>query len=64
MWRSKFRTLMFFFFFFYKTTQAAGRGHTNHENVNVCNTGQGEAEHRKYKSLILGGGQACDRSGV
>jgi hypothetical protein len=30
----------------------------NHENVNVCNTGQGEARHRKYKRLKFGGGQA------
>jgi hypothetical protein len=34
----------------------------NHENVNVRNIGQGEARHRKYKRLKLGGGQAFDRS--
>jgi hypothetical protein len=34
----------------------------NHENVNVRNIGQGEAQHRKYKRLKLGGGQAYDRS--
>jgi methionine synthase II (cobalamin-independent) len=34
----------------------------NHENVNVRNTGQGEARHRKYKRLKLGGDQAYDRS--
>jgi hypothetical protein len=34
----------------------------NHENANVRNTGQGEARHRKYKRLKLGGGQAYDRS--
>jgi methionine synthase II (cobalamin-independent) len=34
----------------------------NHENVNVRNIGQGEAWHRKYKSLKLGGSQAYDRS--
>jgi hypothetical protein len=34
----------------------------NHENANVCNIGQGEARHRKYKRLKLGGGQAYDRS--
>jgi hypothetical protein len=34
----------------------------NHENVNVGNIGQGEARHRKYKRLKLGGGQAYDRS--
>jgi hypothetical protein len=36
----------------------------NHENVNVRNIGQGEAWHRKYKRLKLGGGQAYDRSSV
>jgi hypothetical protein len=34
----------------------------NHENANVRNIGQGEARHRKYKRLKLGGGQAYDRS--
>jgi hypothetical protein len=28
----------------------------NHENENVCNIGKGEAQHRKYKRLKLGGG--------
>jgi hypothetical protein len=30
----------------------------NHENANVRNIGQGEARHRKFKRLKLGGGQA------
>jgi hypothetical protein len=34
----------------------------NNENENVRNIGQGEARHRKYKRLKLGGGQAYDRS--
>jgi hypothetical protein len=34
----------------------------NHLNPNVLGIGQGEAMHRKYKRLKLGGGQACDRS--
>jgi len=34
----------------------------NHENVNIRITGQGEARHKKYKRLKLGGGQAYDRS--
>jgi hypothetical protein len=34
----------------------------NHENINVRNIGQGEARHRKYKRLKLGGDQAYDRS--
>jgi hypothetical protein len=34
----------------------------NHENVNVRNIGQGEAQHRKYKRLKVGGGQTYNRS--
>jgi hypothetical protein len=34
----------------------------SHENANVRNIGQGEARHRKFKRLKLGGGQAYDRS--
>jgi hypothetical protein len=34
----------------------------NHVNPNIRNIGQGEAQHRKYKRLKLGGGQAYDRS--
>jgi hypothetical protein len=34
----------------------------NHENENVLDIGQGEARHRKYKWLKLGGGQTYDRS--
>jgi len=34
----------------------------NHKNVNIHDIGQGEAQHRKYKSLKLGGSLACDRS--
>jgi hypothetical protein len=34
----------------------------NHENEHVRSIGQGEARHRKYKGLKLGGGQAYDRS--
>jgi hypothetical protein len=34
----------------------------NHDNENVRNIGQGEARHRKYKRLKLGGGHAYDRS--
>jgi hypothetical protein len=36
----------------------------NHDNENVGNIGQGEARHRKYKRLKLGGGHVYDRSGV
>jgi hypothetical protein len=34
----------------------------NHENELIRDIGQGEARHRKYKRLKLGGGQAYDRS--
>jgi hypothetical protein len=34
----------------------------NLENEPVRGIGQGEARHRKYKRLKLGGGQAYDRS--
>jgi hypothetical protein len=34
----------------------------NHENENVRYIGQGEARHRKYKSLKLGGGHVYDCS--
>jgi hypothetical protein len=33
----------------------------NHENEQISSTWQGEARHRKYKRLELGGGQAYDR---
>jgi hypothetical protein len=32
----------------------------NHENAYSRTTGQGEAQHRKYKRLKLGGSQAYD----
>jgi hypothetical protein len=34
----------------------------NHENANVRDIGNGEARHRIYMRLTLGGGQAYDRS--
>jgi hypothetical protein len=34
----------------------------NHENANVRNIGHGEARHKKYKRLKLGGSRAYDRS--
>jgi hypothetical protein len=34
----------------------------NHVNPNVRGIGQGEARHRKYKRLKLGGGQVYGRS--
>jgi hypothetical protein len=35
----------------------------NHDNENVRFIGQGEAQHRKYKRLKLGGGHVYDLSG-
>jgi hypothetical protein len=34
----------------------------NHVNPTVRGNGQGEARHRKYRRLKVGGGQAYDRS--
>jgi hypothetical protein len=34
----------------------------NHDNENFRTIGQGQARHRKYKRLKLGGGQAYGRS--
>jgi hypothetical protein len=36
----------------------------NHETENVCYIGQGEARHRKYNRLKLGGGHVYDCSSV
>jgi hypothetical protein len=36
----------------------------NHGNANICNIGQGEPWHRKFKRLKLGGGQAYHRPSV
>jgi hypothetical protein len=36
----------------------------NHDNENVRYIGQGEARHRKYKRIKLGGGHVHDRSSV
>jgi hypothetical protein len=36
----------------------------NHENENVCNIGQGETQHRKYKRLELGGSHLWNCSSV
>jgi hypothetical protein len=33
-----------------------------HGNANVCNIGQGEPRHRKFKRIKLGGSQAYHRS--
>jgi hypothetical protein len=42
--------------------QDTGRSKLNHVNPNVSFIGQGEAIHKKDKRLILGGGQAYNRS--
>jgi hypothetical protein len=39
-----------------------GEPKQSHENEHVRGVGQGEARHRKYKRLKLGGGKAYDRS--
>jgi hypothetical protein len=45
-----------------KKNVLAKRTHTNHENEHVRGIGQGEARHRKYKRLELGGCQTYDLS--
>jgi hypothetical protein len=45
-----------------KLCRTQGEVILNHVNPNVLGIGQGEARHRKYKRLKLGGGQAYDRS--
>jgi hypothetical protein len=52
MWLSKFRTFM---------TLSLNCAQ-NHVNPNIRNIGQGKAQHRKYKRIELGGGQAYDRA--
>jgi hypothetical protein len=42
-------------------TQQAGTTQSL-EDANIRNSGQGEAQHRKYKRLKLGGGRASYRS--
>jgi hypothetical protein len=47
----------------YDLMQATSTGHTKAREwtEHIRSTGQGEARHRKYKRLKLGGGQAYDR---
>jgi hypothetical protein len=42
--------------------QDTGRINPKPLNPNICDMGQGEALHMKYRRLKLGGGQAYDRS--
>jgi hypothetical protein len=47
-----------------KTSRQQAEAIQNHENLKVRYIGQGEARHRKYKRLKLGGGHVHDRSSV
>jgi hypothetical protein len=47
-----------------KLCREQAEGIQNHENENVRFIGEGEAQHRKYKRLQLGGGQLYDCSSV
>jgi hypothetical protein len=47
-----------------KTCRQQAEVFQNHENENVRYIGQGEARHRKYKRLKLGGGHVYDCSSV
>jgi len=49
---------------YYKIIQAESTSVRNYDNENVRNIGQGEAQHRKYKRLKLGGGQPYGRPNV
>jgi hypothetical protein len=46
--------------FITKTCRQQAKVIQNHENENVRSIGQGEAPHRKYKRLKLGGGHVYD----
>jgi hypothetical protein len=67
-WRTRLRELHkafsipYVYDYMTKLSRQQARVILNDENANVRNIGQGEARHRKYKSLKLGGGQAYDRS--
>jgi hypothetical protein len=50
--------------FITKTCRQQAEVIQNHENENVRYIGQGEARHRKYKRLKLGGGHVYDCSSV
>jgi hypothetical protein len=45
-----------------KLFRQEAQGIQHHENTHVRYIEQGEAQHRKFKRLKLGGGQAYDRS--
>jgi hypothetical protein len=53
-------SIPYIYYYIIKLSRQQAEVIQNHENVR--NIGQGEARHRKYKRLKLGGGQAYDRS--
>jgi len=57
MWLSKFGTRVFII----KLCRQKALVVRNHDSENVRNFGQREAQHRKYKRLKLGDGQAHGR---
>jgi hypothetical protein len=60
MWLSKFLT----YDYITKLCRQQAEVIQNHDNENVRYIGQGEARHRKYKRLKLGGGHVYGLSGV
>jgi hypothetical protein len=56
--------ILYVYDFITKLCRQQAEGILNDDNENVRNIGQGEARHRKYKRLKLGGGQAYGRSSV
>jgi hypothetical protein len=54
--------ILYFYDFITKLCRQQAQVIQNHHKSNVRNIGQGQAQHRKYKRLKLGGGQAYDLS--
>jgi hypothetical protein len=54
----------YFYHFITKVRRHEAEVIQNHDNEYVRNIGQGEARHRKYKRLKLGGGKAYGLSKV
>jgi hypothetical protein len=64
--RDMHKTLQFLYVYDYITKLCSKQAEViqNHKNENIRNIGQGEARHRKYKRLKLGGGHVYNCSSV
>jgi hypothetical protein len=56
--------ILFVYVYITKSCRQQAEVIQNHENENVRYIGQGEAQHRKYKRLKLGGGHVYECSRV